>query len=194
VTYVIINLIFFFNLPFCCLHLPPIYSETWILCSLNLYFLWLYMPFYHFCQDFHENNVKLSYTYVTSAQFVNYTFKLRINWHAASVLSVLNWTLNKHIIFSYNFLRILSSNHTHYMYVWATNTIPFLQHSGQVWTSVSRSARLLRCTHYMTQNNVHYMHSINTRQLPSVVWRAWYFADACEIVLTQEFQNFYGCV
>jgi len=113
------------------------------------------MLFYHFCQDFHENNVKFSYTYVISAQFVNYTFKLRINWHAAAVLNILNWTSSKHIIFSYNFLLILSSYHTHYMSskvehpVWATNTSTFLQHSGQVWTSVSRSARLLHCTHCM---------------------------------------------
>jgi len=62
------------------------------------------MLFYHFCQDFHENNVKFSYTYVISAQFLSYTFKLRINWHAAAVLSILNWTSSKHIIFSYNFL------------------------------------------------------------------------------------------
>jgi hypothetical protein len=126
-TCVIINLIFFFNLPFRCLHLPPIYSETWILCSLNLYFLWLYVLFYHFCQYFHENNVKLSYTYVISAQFVNYTFKLRINWHAAAVLSILNWTLSKHVIFSYNFLYMLSSYTLYVM----NSRVPFLSYQPQ---------------------------------------------------------------
>lgn len=72
------------------------------------------MLFYHFCKDFHENNIKFSYTCVISAQFLNHSFKLRINWHAAAVLSILNWTSSKHI-FNYNFLHILSSYDTHYI-------------------------------------------------------------------------------
>jgi hypothetical protein len=110
VTCVIIY-IFFFNLSFRCLHLLPIYSETWILRSSNLYFLWPYMLFYHFCKDFHETIIKFSNTYVISAQFLNYTFKLRINWHAAAVLSILNWTSSKHIVFSYNFVYCLHIIH-----------------------------------------------------------------------------------
>jgi len=52
------------------------------------------------------------------------------------MLSILNWTSSKHITFSCNFLRLLSSYHTLYMSyaveypVWATNTSPVLQHSG----------------------------------------------------------------
>jgi hypothetical protein len=47
---------------------------------------------------------------VLSTQFVDYTFKLSINWPVAAVLSTFNWKSGKKMIFSYNILSpVLSS-------------------------------------------------------------------------------------
>jgi hypothetical protein len=81
---------FFFFISHCivCIYLP--YTV-----KLEFFVPWIYIFFGCTCFFITAANTSMKttlnsqHTYVISAQFLNYTFKLRINWHATAVLSVL---------------------------------------------------------------------------------------------------------